>query len=269
MMETMAYFAAILIGISLGVIGGGGSILTVPVLVYLFGISPIVSTSYSLFIVGSTSLIGAYTHYRQGLVRTKTALIFGVTSITTVYFTRKLLVPLIPPVLFQKGDMVISESMVTMVLFAILMVVASSKMIWSNDKTPGCFECNLKASYARLFASSIGIGLTTGLLGAGGGFLLIPVLVLFLGLPMREAIGTSLLIISLNSLTGFLGDWGHFAIDWPFLIKVTSIAVVGVVIGNLINKRIKANNLKKGFGWFVLVMGIGIICHEVQSWVSL
>lgn len=262
-METLAYIASILIGISLGLVGGGGSILTVPVLVYMLGISPLVSTSYSLFIVGLTSLVGAYINYRQGLVKTKTALLFGMTSITTVYITRKFLIPLIPQELFQIGTLTITESMMTMVLFAVLMVTASIGMIKGKEKNPGCLECDLKGNIAKLLASGIGIGFTTGLLGAGGGFLLIPTLVLFLGISMREAIGTSLLIISLNSLVGFLGDLGHFMIDWPFLLTITSIAIIGVLIGNLINKRIKAGELKKGFGWFVLTIGIFIIFREL------
>jgi uncharacterized membrane protein YfcA len=262
-MDILAYMASILIGISLGLVGGGGSILTVPVLVYLLGITPLLSTSYSLFIVGFTSLVGAFINYRQGLVNTKTALLFGITSITIVYFTRKFLIPLIPQVLFQMGSITISESMVTMVLFAVLMVAASLGMIRGKERKPGCLECDLKGNIARLLVSGIGIGLTTGLLGAGGGFLLIPTLVLFLGISMREAIGTSLLIIALNSLIGFIGDLGHFVIDWPFLLTITSMAIGGVLVGNLINKRINANELKKGFGWFVLTIGIFIIFREL------
>ncbi|SKB43544.1 sulfite exporter TauE/SafE family protein [Dyadobacter psychrophilus] len=264
-METLAYLASIFIGISLSLIGGGGSILTVPVLVYLFGISPLVSTSYSLFIVGSTSLVGAFTNYRKGLVNVKTATLFGLTSITTVFLTRKLLIPLIPNSLFHLGNFTITEPLLTMILFAILMVAASVGMIRDKTKKPGCLTCNLKGNLIRLLLSGIGIGLTTGLLGAGGGFLLIPTLVLFLGMPMREAVGTSLLIIALNSLIGFLGDLGHFTIDWLFLSKVTTVAISGIVLGTWLSKRIKSNQLKEGFGWFVLAMGVFIITKELFS----
>lgn len=262
-METLAYLASALIGISLGLVGGGGSILTLPVLVYMFGINPLVSTSYSLFIVGMTSLVGAYINHRKGLVKTKMALLFGITSTTTVFITRKFLTPLIPKVLFTFGTLTVTESLLTMVLFAALMIAASVGMIKEKERKPGCLECNLKENITKLLLSSIGVGLTTGFLGAGGGFLLIPTLVLFLGIPMREAIGTSLLIIALNSLIGFLGDWGNFLIDWALLIKITSIAITGILIGNRINKRIKSRELKKGFGWFVLAMGIFIICREL------
>jgi len=262
-MEIIAYIASVFIGISLGLIGGGGSILTVPVLVYMFGISPLISTSYSLFIVGSTSLVGAYSNYRKGAVKIKTALLFGSTSITTVFLTRKFLIPLIPKNLFKIGDFQITEPLVTMILFAILMVAASVGMIRSKERKPGCLECDLKGNITRMLLSGIGIGLTTGILGAGGGFLLIPTLVLVLGMPMKEAVGTSLLIIALNSLIGFVGDIGHFAIDWIFLTKITGIAVAGILIGGVIAKKVDASSLKRGFGWFVLSMGIYIISKEL------
>ncbi len=262
-MEIAAYIASVFIGISLGLIGGGGSILTVPVLVYMFGISPLVSTSYSLFIVGSTSLVGAYSNYRKGAVKVKTALLFGSTSITTVFLTRKFLIPLIPGDLFQIGGFQITEPLVTMILFAVLMVAASIGMIKSKERKPGCLECDLKGNMIRMLLSGIGIGLTTGILGAGGGFLLIPTLVLVLGMPMKEAVGTSLLIIALNSLIGFAGDMGHFVIDWIFLLKITAISMAGVLIGGAVAKKINAAYLKKGFGWFVLVMGVYIISTEL------
>lgn len=262
-MEIIAYITSVFIGISLGMIGGGGSILTVPVLVYMFGVSPLVSTSYSLFIVGATSLVGAYNNYRKGAVKIKTALLFGSTSITTVFLTRKFLIPLIPQDLFRIGTFQITEPILTMVLFALLMVAASVGMIKSKERKPGCMECDLKGNIIRMLLSGIGIGLTTGLLGAGGGFLLIPVLVLILGMPMREAVGTSLLIIALNSLIGFAGDLGHVEIDWTFLFTITGMAVTGILIGGFLAKKINAAALKKGFGWFVLAMGIYIISIEL------
>lgn len=261
-MEILAYIASALIGISLGLIGGGGSILTVPVLVYMFGISPLLSTSYSLFIVGSTSLIGAFNNYKKGAVSVRTALLFGASSITTVFLTRKFLIPLIPKQLFTIGGFQITEPILTMVLFALLMMAASFGMIRNDAKVTDQSE-NKGNNYLKLFVFGIGIGLTTGLLGAGGGFLLIPTLVLFLGMPMKKAVGTSLLIIALNSLIGFVGDIGHFTIDWPFLLKITGIAVAGIMLGGVLGKHVNSDQLKKGFGWFILVMGIYIITHEI------
>lgn len=263
-METFAYIASALIGISLGLIGGGGSILTVPVLVYLFGISPLLSTSYSLFIVGSTSLVGAFNNYRKGLVSIKTALLFGLSSITTVFLTRKFIIPAIPKNILTVGSFTITENILTMVLFAILMVAASTAMIKSgNEEEDQETVSDKKLNLPKLLLYGIAIGIATGLLGAGGGFLLIPTLVLLVGLKMKEAVGTSLLIIALNSLIGFTGDLGHFNIDWAFLAKITAIAVAGIFIGGFLNKKLDGRKLKKGFGWFVLVMGIYIILKEL------
>jgi uncharacterized protein len=261
-MELWGYIASALIGISLGLIGGGGSILTVPVLVYLFGVSPLLSTSYSLFIVGFTSLVGALDNCQKGLINIRISLLFGVSSITTVFLTRKLLIPIIPTNILTIRDFTLTENILTMVLFAILMIVASIGMIRrANNKEQ--IENNKEFNLPKLLLYGVIIGMTTGLLGAGGGFLLIPTLVLFVGLPMKKAVGTSLLIIALNSLIGLTGDLGHFNIDWIFLVKVTTIAVGGIFIGGIINRKINGEKLKKGFGWFVLFMGISIIINEI------
>jgi uncharacterized membrane protein YfcA len=261
-MEIIAYLASALIGISLGLIGGGGSILTVPVMVYFFGVNPILATSYSLFIVGTTSLVGAYQTFRNNLVNIKTALLFGISSITTVFIIRKFLVPVIPAHLFSIADFPVTSNMMTMVLFAVLMLVASFSMI-KDKKRQTQDSTTHSANILKLLAYGVGIGLATGLLGAGGGFLLIPTLVILLGLPMKEAVGTSLMIIALNSLIGFTGDLGHFHIDWPFLLKVTAIAIAGVLSGIVLSKKIDGAKLKKGFGWFVFVMGGYILLNEL------
>lgn len=263
-MQILGYFASLLIGISLGLIGGGGSILTVPVLVYLFSVNPVLSTSYSLFVVGSTSLVGAFNNYLKGFVRIKTALLFGLSSITTVFLTRKFLIPHIPENFAIIGNFKITESLLVMVLFAILMIAASLSMINdSKKKISIAAEDSKKINMPKLLACGVAIGFVTGLLGAGGGFLLIPTLVLIVKLGMKEAVGTSLFIIALNSLIGFTGDLGHFNIDWFFLFKITAIAIAGILIGGVLNKKIHGDHLKKAFGWFVLIMGTYIIFHEI------
>ena len=262
-MEYIGYFASILIGVALGLIGGGGSILTVPVLVYLFGVSPLLSTSYSLFIVGSTSLVGAVNNYKQGFVNVKIALLFGLTSITTVFLTRKFIIPNIPQEVAKIGSFIITESMLMMILFATLMVIAATAMIKNTKSIDEKNPVKTKLDIIKLLVYGIAIGIITGFLGAGGGFLLIPTLVILLGLSMKEAVGTSLLIIALNSLFGFTADLGHFEIDWYFLLSITAIALVGLVIGSQIGKKIESIKLKKGFGYFVLIMGIFIIIKEV------
>jgi len=259
-MNVMGYIAALFIGISLGLIGGGGSILTVPVLVYLFGVSPILATSYSLFVVGSTSLIGSLNNWRKGLVDFKTAFLFGLSSVTTVFITRKLIIPNIPEAI-RIGNSNLHFSILTMVLFALLMLIASISMIRSKAVNEHLAQ-NGK-HFFTLVLYGICIGLVTGFLGAGGGFLLIPALVLLLHLPMKKAIGTSLFIIALNSLAGFIGDTGHFDTNWLLLLTISIIAIAGVFIGGLLSKSVDSCRLKKAFGWFVLAMGIYIIIREI------
>jgi uncharacterized membrane protein YfcA len=261
-MEIAGYIASLFIGVSLGLIGGGGSILTVPVLVYLFGISPTLGISYSLFVVGFTSLIGALNNYRKGLVNFKTALLFGASSITTVFITRKFIIPLVPDVFFNIGSFQVTHALFVMVIFAILMLAASISMI-RNKKASTDENGTSKKKPMLLVIYGVLIGLVTGFLGAGGGFLLIPALVILMKLPMKEAIGTSLLIISLNSLIGFVGDIGRHPIDWKFLSIITTIAIGGVFAGDFFNQKVNADKLKKGFGWFVLIIGIYILTREL------
>ena len=259
-MEIAGYIASLFIGVSLGLIGGGGSILTVPVLVYLFAISPTIAISYSLFIVGITSLVGAFNYFLKGLVNFKTVLLFGSSSITTVFIARKFIIPFLPNFFFRLGSIEVTHSLFVMVVFAILMVSASVSMI-RGRKIVAEKQTNEKPWMLIMYG--VLIGLVTGFLGAGGGFLLIPALVIFMKLPMKEAIGTSLLIIALNSLIGFLGDIGRHVIDWKFITIVSALAILGIFIGGYFNQKVNSDQLKKGFGWFVLVMGIYIIVKEL------
>ncbi|HVM88799.1 MAG TPA: sulfite exporter TauE/SafE family protein [Puia sp.] len=266
-MEILGFILAALVGVSLGLIGGGGSILTVPILVYVIGINPVLATSYSLFIVGSTSLVGALNNYRRGLVNIKTALLFGLSSITTVFLIRKFLIPVIPKSLFSIGHFHVTQSLATMVLFALLMVMASVAMISDNRNLKELEAARHEQQYHhniwKLLMHGVLIGIATGILGAGGGFLIIPALVLILDMPMKQAIGTSLLIIALNSLIGFTGDVGHFSIRWGFLISITVIAISGIFAGGFLAGKIEGYKLKKAFGWFVLMMGVYIIAKEI------
>lgn len=262
-MEIIGYIASLVIGISLGLIGGGGSILTVPVLVYLFKVEPVVATAYSLFIVGLASLVGAFPKYKQGQVNLKTALIFGIPSIIAVFATRKFLVPEIPKEVFTIGDFVVTKSILMMILFAILMVFASISMISNKNKKKETENGEQKFNYPMIVLEGAVVGMLTGLVGAGGGFLIIPALVLLSKLPMKQAVGTSLLIIAAKSLIGFTGDLSNYAMDWKLLGTVTALAIAGIFIGDALSKKIDGNKLKKGFGWFVLVMGIYIIVKEL------
>ncbi len=264
-MHLLGYFASALIGVSLGLIGGGGSILTVPVLVYLFGVDPVLATAYSLFIVGSTSLVGTLPKYRDGLVNLKTAAIFGIPSILAVYATRAWLVPMIPDPVFNIGGIVVSKAMLIMGLFAVLMVFASISMIRGKKGilTEAALAAQQQFNYPMIMLEGAIVGMLTGVVGAGGGFLIIPALVLFSKLPMKQAVGTSLLIIAAKSLFGFLGDLDHFQLDWVLLSSVTALAIAGTFVGNRLSRNVDGDQLKKAFGWFVLVMGIYILIKEL------
>ena len=215
-MEITGYIASIFIGISLGLIGGGGSILTVPVLVYLFGIGAEMSTAYSLFIVGSTALVGGIRNATLGNVNYKTAVVFTIPA-------------------FKRKEEQRDEDAVP--VFNVPAIVIEGAVV----------------------------GVLTGIVGAGGGFLIIPALVLFAKLPMKKAVGTSLLIIAAKSLIGFVGDVQRFGdqLDWTLLLSVTAIAVFGIFIGIYLNKFINGEKLKKGFGWFVLLMAVYIIGKQL------
>lgn len=261
-MELLGYIASLFIGIALGLIGGGGSILTVPVLTLLFGVDAVLATAYSLFIVGTTSLFGVYPKFREGLVNFKTALIFGAPSIVAVYLTRSFIIPAIPNQLFTLGNLNVTKGVLLMVLFAVLMVAASVSMIRKPKKQVEV-EGKQVFNYPLIFLEGALVGVLTGLVGAGGGFLIIPALVILSKLPMKEAIGTSLLIIAAKSLIGFTGDIGKQTFDWTLLLSITLLAVIGIFIGNLLARKIDGDKLKTSFGWFVLVMGAYLLISQL------
>lgn len=261
-MDIAGYIASIFIGISLGLIGGGGSILTLPVLVYLFRVDAVLATAYSLFIVGATSVVGSASYFKKGLVNIKTAVVFGIPSIVAVFLTRAYIVPAIPKELFPIGSFVVTKSLLLLLLFAILMLFASYSMI-KKSKTPVQeTEQKQQFNYPLILIEGTLVGILTGLVGAGGGFLIIPALVVLSKLPMKEAVGTSLVIIAAKSLIGFFGEGSQTAIDYIFLAKITAFAVAGIFIGMALSKKIDGSKLKPAFGWFVLVMGIYIIVKE-------
>lgn len=263
-MEIMGYAASLLIGLSLGLIGGGGSILTMPVLVYLFRISPLLATSYSLFVVGAVSLFGFIGHFRQKLVDLRVGVLFGLSSIVIVYLTRHFLIPRLPDILFTIGDTRVHTSLVTMVLFALLMIAAAVAMIFSKKQAAPQQETS-KKNPLWLVVHGMAVGLVTGVLGAGGGFLLIPALIFFARLPMKVAVGTSLMIITLNSFFGVASDLGYFHFDWWLLVRIIAIAFSGLIAGMYLSRYIPSWKLKKGFGWFVLAMGVYILLLELTK----
>ena len=260
--DIFGYLGALLIGLVLGLIGGGGSILTVPLLVYALALNPVIATAYSLFVVGATSLVGAVKNMRKGMVDFKTAVIFAVPALFAVYLTRAFLIPAIPEELFQVGDFILTKNLAIMLFFAIIMLLASVSMI-RNRRNETDEAAKIVYNYPLIIAEGLVVGTITGIVGAGGGFLIIPALVLLVKLPMKKAVATSLLIIAIKSLIGFIGDVQNLDMDWPFLISFTALSIIGIFIGIRLNKFIDGNKLKKGFGWLVLIMGIYIIYKEL------
>jgi len=265
-MNTAGYLASVFIGISLGLVGAGGSILTVPVLVYLFGLDALSATVYSLFIVGITSIAGAVSYFRKGMVNVRTAVLFGIPSIISVFFTRTYLVPVIPEVILTTGQYTLTKDILLMLLFALLMVSAAYSMIRNNVPDVHNAYRNRPLGYLHVFIQGVFVGVVTGFVGAGGGFLIIPALVNLLKMPIRAAVGTSLVIIALNSISGFLFSLSRIAVHWGFLAGIAGIATGGILIGSYLSSRIDGRRLKPTFGWFVLVMGVYIIFRE--TWIK-
>jgi len=262
-LELIGYAASLLIGLSLGLIGGGGSILTVPVLVYLFGLDAISATAYSLFIVGATSLVGAVRNLYLKNIDVKIAAVFAIPSLIAVYSVRRFLMPALPETL-DFFFFTANKDIFILLFFAVIMLLASYRMIVPSKKDVGREQSEKdKLPYLLIAGEGLAVGGITGFVGAGGGFLIIPALVLLVGLPMKRAVATSLLIISVKSLIGFIGDVQNYEINWSLLTVVTSLAIGGIFIGMALNQRIDGGKLKKGFGWFVLVMAISMIAAEL------
>ncbi|RTY88981.1 sulfite exporter TauE/SafE family protein [Flavobacterium sp. RSP49] len=258
-MEYLGYFASVIIGLSLGLIGGGGSILAVPILVYLFNINPELATSYSLFIVGITAMIGSYSQYKLGNLKIKPALAFAIPSLLSLLFVREIVLPKIPAIIFTLHHFEVSKNLLILIVFACLMIATSVSMI--KKATPK--KTLQKDNFGKIALIGLLVGFLTGFLGAGGGFLIIPALLFFANLPMKQAIGTSLLIIFITSLIGFGGDvLNGISINFRLLFTISAIAILGLFIGTYLSKKIDGAKLKPAFGWFLLAMGMYIIIKE-------
>ena len=260
--SIFGYLSAVLVGITLGLIGSGGSILSVPILVYIMGVEPILATAYSLFIVGTTALFGGFQKAKQKLVDFRKVVLFGIPTILSVFITRKIIVPRIPEILFSTSVFTLHKSVFIMIIFAIVMIFASIRMI--KPLQIEIQEGEGKLNYAKIFIQGVLIGLVAGFVGAGGGFLIIPALLFLTKTPIKMAVGTSLFIVAAQSLIGFLGDLRpEQNLNWNLLITFTICSIIGVFIGSYLSKKIEGEKLKTGFGWFVLAMGIYIILKEL------
>lgn len=261
-MTILAYICSILMGSTLGLIGGGGSILTVPILVYMLNIDPVTATGYSLFVVGITALVGSLTYFRNGLVDVKTGLIFALPSFFGVYMMRRFAIPALPDVMFTVGTYEVTKDSFIMLIFGGVMLGTAYSMLRTSAPKP--LRSDGTYNYPLIGLEGLIVGGVTGLVGAGGGFLIVPALVMLAGLPMKQAVGTSLMIIAIKSLFGFTGDFqsGKF-MDWELLFTVSGLAIIGIVIGGRLSQHVPNKLLKPAFGGFVFLMGSVILGLEL------
>jgi len=262
LIEIFGYIGAVIVGMILGLMGGGGSIIAVPILTYLFHISPITTTAYSLFVVGTSASIGTLNNWKKGLIDYKVALVFAIPAFLAVYVVRKYVMPLIPLELITINDFVITRDMAIMVFFAVIMVCSAISMIKKKTYMAIGHQSH-HDNYLLIICSGISIGLLTGVIGIGGGFLIIPALVLLLNIPMKKAVATTLFIIAIKSLVGFLGDLGTTEINWGFLLVFTALSTIGIFFGLYLSSYIKGIKLKKSFGWMILLVAFGILYKEL------
>ncbi len=261
--EVFGYASAIVVGLVIGLAGGGGSILTVPIFVYVFGIPTVLATTYSLFVVGSTSLVGSVNHIWRKQVDLRVTATFALPSFVSVYLSRRFLVPALPDPLFQFERFVLPKSDAILYFFSIVMILAARAMIRSDRPEQG-EAADGRPRYQALALDGLAVGLLTGTIGAGGGFLIVPMLVLLAGLPIHRAVATSVLIIAVNSFVGFLGDIQHTTLNWNFLLPFTGLSIIGIFLGMYLARFVAPDRLKKGFGWFVLLVAGFIILKELM-----
>lgn len=259
--HLIGYLLALFVGITLGLVGSGGSILSVPILHYVMGVEPILATAYSLFTVGTTALVGGFQKAKEKLVDFSKVFLFGIPTIISVFITRKWIVPNIPEIVFSCSYFTLKKSIFILIVFAIVMIFASYRMIKPLKNTD---NSETKINYYKIIFFGVLIGLVAGFVGAGGGFLIIPALFFLTKTPMKMAVGTSLFIVAFQSLIGFSADLSsNQNIDWKMISIFTLSSIIGVFIGNYLSKFISGEKLKTGFGYFVLIIGIWIIVKEV------
>lgn len=246
-MITLTLAASLLIGVLLGVLGGGGSMLTLPILVYLAGQGTKQAITTSLFVVGVTSLAGLISHARAGRVRWRTGTLFGLAGMAGAY----------------AGGRVAAyvPDTVLLVAFALMMLATAAAMLRSPRRAAE--QAHGELPLHRLLIQGLVVGAVTGILGAGGGFLIVPALALLAGLPMGIAVGTSLLVIAMNSFAGLAGHLSGPHLDWSLALAVTAAAVLGTLIGGRIAGRIPQHTLRTGFGWFVIAMGVFVLSQQI------
>jgi uncharacterized membrane protein YfcA len=261
-MHIAGYLLSLIIGFSLGLIGGGGSILTIPVLVYFFQIDPSMAATYSFFIVGLTAVSGSINHYRMHNIDYKAVLFFGIPSVVILFIVRKWLINLIPDMIFQSGEIKVTKAFFFMIVFSALMIIAGLSMI----KQKKYIFLYKKKNITRLIIQGLITGAITGFIGIGGGFIIVPSLVLFAGLPMKKAIGTSLTIITVNCIVGILGNLDAAeSLNFSFLLAFASLAIIGIIAGTWSTRFIPDKKLKPFFGWIILLMSVVVFIRAFMG----
>ncbi|HIG45116.1 MAG TPA: sulfite exporter TauE/SafE family protein [candidate division Zixibacteria bacterium] len=261
------YGGMLFLGVVLGVMGAGGSILTVPILIYLFSIPASQATGYSLVIVGTSALIAALEYLRRRQSDIRLVMLFGGPAILGVYIMRRYLFPIVPDPVLSLHGVVLSKDTFVILLFAMVMLMAAISMIRSTTLTELDEVTRRHTQRHTVLISGVGfcVGVLTGFVGVGGGFIILPALMFWGDIPVKTAIGTSLSIIAANALIGFIGELQvSDTIDYSFLGVIIILPIIGIVIGMQLNKKLSADHLKTGFGWFVLIMGISIAIKELS-----
>ena len=259
-MESLGYALAFIMGCTLGLMGAGGSILTVPILVYFLAVPPVTATGYSLLVVGTAALVGAITYWRRGLVDIHAAVIFALPATLMVLTTRTYIIPALPDPIFH-----LSKNAFIMLLFAALMLLAAAFMLLNNQPLEPTHTHRplTPRRLLLLICGSAGAGLLTGMVGAGGGFLIVPLLISLFRLPMKTAVGTSLSIIAVNSLVGFHGDIAAgMTIDWHVITLFMALTLLGMSMGTYLEKYVDSAKLKHTFGLFVIILGSSILADQ-------
>lgn len=257
-MELLGYFAAVFIGICLGMLGGGGAILTIPVLVYLFGISPIVASHYSILIVGITSLAGGLRYHLRGLVDLRVTVLFGIPCLVGVLLSRNYVIKYIPDQVHIYGQHFIARESFFMLAFASFMILAAAFMLSGTASMEKAWKDRSKPAPVLSIPVGLVIGGISGLLGIGGGFLIIPTLAIIFRLSIKTAVGTSLGIIVLNSVAAILGTDGLMQIDWRLFTGISLVALAGMAIGTRIAQTVKARVLQKLLAVMMLLIAASI-----------
>ena len=262
MKELITCAASLTIGFSLGLIGAGGSILTIPVFVYILKVDPLASSIYSMFVVGISSAAGGIKSMMNKLVDFKVTLVFGIPSVFGVLIARTWIFPYIPDELLTLGGFVLSKKTGFMLCISVLMFLAGFRMLKSSSRQKSGSDLEEEIRTAFILIQGLLVGLLTGLLGMGGGFLIVPALYFWAKLPMKTAVGTALLIIAINSLTSFMISFPSAVIDWYLLFKFSAGSVLGIMIGVKLAENVSGDSLKIIFGWFVLVISLYIVLKQ-------